>query len=581
MTQTRPVKSFRASSLPSNIYASSSSFSTPSPSLFTFNPKNTLYVSAAVISTLINASHALNTQNLVSSSSSSSLLHRSSFTPLSLITNSLPPSLQHHASQDRLFVEEDLEDETSSSSGSHSFSLLQSAGQALSSPSLLTTVSARGVSSSAAQEDEANPAWETTRMVLKIIACFFIVLIIFAAIFGNLLVILSVCRHYKLRITTNYFIVSLAFADILVAVFAMSFNASVVITGKWIFNRIVCDFWNSCDVLFSTASIMHLCCISLDRYYAIIKPLDYPMKITTRTVSYMLAVVWVSSCLISFIPITTGWYTTNEHLENAEKNPDVCEFVVNTPYAFISSSVSFWLPCCVMLWTYWRIYIEATKQEKMLYKSQMMPVPHHHHKKSSNQNQTQQKSRANSTDVSCRDQLSTSGVGGPGSSVANTPQVAGGPPFPPRNSSHADDPESGQSTPTKRSINKMKREHKAAKTLGIIMGAFIACWLPFFIGYVTMTVCDTCRENTPSVVVDIMFWIGYFNSSLNPVIYAYFNREFREAFKETIQNVFCRCFQMKCLQTRRSSNYTTNVSCTYKSTQDIGLVEQQHDRSMV
>ena len=214
--------------------------------------------------------------------------------------------------------------------------------------------------------------------------------------------------------------------------------------------------------------------------------------------------------------------------------------MVNTPYAIISSSVSFWLPCTVMLFTYWRIYMEATKQEKMLYKSQMGPHPHSNHARGS-------------TDKSNRDHITVQA--------------------PPHRGSHGDDPESGQSTPTKRSINKMKREHKAAKTLGIIMGAFIACWLPFFLNYITMTVCETCRVHTPSIVVDITFWIGYFNSSLNPVIYAYFNREFREAFKETIQNVFCPCVRVACLQTRRN-NSAIHFNCNYRSTQDIGLVEK-------
>lgn len=98
-------------------------------------------------------------------------------------------------------------------------------------------------------------------------------LIIMAALFGNLLVIVSVMRHRKLRVITNYFVVSLALADMLVAIWAMCFNFSVEVTGgRWIFGYFMCDVWNSLDVYFSTASILHLCCISVDRYvYPILK----------------------------------------------------------------------------------------------------------------------------------------------------------------------------------------------------------------------------------------------------------------------------------------------------------------------
>ncbi|ODN03261.1 Octopamine receptor beta-2R [Orchesella cincta] len=41
------------------------------------------------------------------------------------------------------------------------------------------------------------------------------------------------------------------------------------------------------------------------------------------------------------------------------------------------------------------------------------------------------------------------------------------------------------------------------------------------------------------MIVLVVFWIGYFNSSLNPIIYAYFNRDFREAFKSVLNKVFC------------------------------------------
>ncbi|GFG36071.1 hypothetical protein Cfor_01732, partial [Coptotermes formosanus] len=193
--------------------------------------------------------------------------------------------------------------------------------------------------------------------------------IIMAALFGNLLVIVSVMRHRKLRVITNYFVVSLALADMLVALCAMCFNASVEITGgTWLFGYFMCDVWNSLDVYFSTASILHLCCISVDRYYAIVQPLDYPLIMTHGKLAIMLAVVWCSPALVSFVPIFMGWYTTEEHLEFRSKHQDICGFTVNKPYAVISSSVSFWVPGVIMIFMYYRIYMEADRQERMLYR---------------------------------------------------------------------------------------------------------------------------------------------------------------------------------------------------------------------
>jgi len=193
--------------------------------------------------------------------------------------------------------------------------------------------------------------------------------IIIAALFGNLLVIVSVMRHRKLRVITNYFVVSLALADMLVALFAMCFNASVELTGGvWHFGYFMCDVWNSMDVYFSSASILHLCCISVDRYYAIVQPLDYPLIMTHNRLAIMLAVVWCAPALVSFLPIFLGWYTTVEHLEYRSKHPDTCQFTVNKPYAVVSSSVSFWVPGVIMICMYYRIYMEADRQERMLYR---------------------------------------------------------------------------------------------------------------------------------------------------------------------------------------------------------------------
>jgi len=73
--------------------------------------------------------------------------------------------------------------------------------------------------------------------------------IIITALLGNALVIASVRRHRKLRVPTNRYVVSLAMADLLVAMCAMTFNASVELSGgKWLLGSIMCDVWNSMDV---------------------------------------------------------------------------------------------------------------------------------------------------------------------------------------------------------------------------------------------------------------------------------------------------------------------------------------------
>jgi hypothetical protein len=105
----------------------------------------------------------------------------------------------------------------------------------------------------------------TTAVAMHVLKAITLVTIILLAIFSNLLVVISVVRYHKLRHINNYFLVSLAVADLLVACFAMTFNATVAITGHWKFGYYICDLWNSLDVHFSTVSTLHLCCISVDR----------------------------------------------------------------------------------------------------------------------------------------------------------------------------------------------------------------------------------------------------------------------------------------------------------------------------
>lgn len=74
-----------------------------------------------------------------------------------------------------------------------------------------------------------------------------------------------------------------------------------------------------------------------------------------------------------------------------------------------------------------------------------------------------------------------------------------------------------------------KKEKRATLILGLIMGSFIACWLPFFFMYILRLAYDI-----PPIAFSTAFWLGYMNSALNPVIYTIFNKDFRRAFRRIL-----------------------------------------------
>ncbi|XP_062243341.1 5-hydroxytryptamine receptor 4 [Platichthys flesus] len=142
---------------------------------------------------------------------------------------------------------------------------------------------------------------------------------------------------------------------------------------------------------------------------------------------------------------------------------DVCLFLVNRIYAVMASLVAFYLPMGIMLIAYWKIFKAANRQARQ---------------------------------ISAMESQMAAGVG-------------------------------KDSSKKQRHRNAMKRERKAAKTLGIIMGVFLIFWVPFF----TVNIVDPFIGYSTEVVVwDVFLWLGYINSSLNPFLYGFFNRSFRRAF---------------------------------------------------
>ncbi|KAL9899532.1 octopamine receptor in mushroom bodies isoform 1-T1 [Glossina fuscipes fuscipes] len=123
---------------------------------------------------------------------------------------------------------------------------------------------------------------------------------------GNLLVIAAVFCSNKLRSVTNFFIVNLAVADLLVGLAVLPFSATWEVFKVWIFGDVWCRIWLAVDVWMCTASILNLCAISLDRYVAVTRPVTYPSIMSTKRAKSLIAGIWVLSFVICFPPLV-GW----------------------------------------------------------------------------------------------------------------------------------------------------------------------------------------------------------------------------------------------------------------------------------
>ncbi|KAM8822272.1 D(1)-like dopamine receptor [Synchiropus picturatus] len=284
-------------------------------------------------------------------------------------------------------------------------------------------------------------------------------LLIVSTLLGNTLVCAAVVKFRHLRSkVTNFFVISLAVSDLLVAVLVMPWEAMTEVSGSWLLGRF-CGVWIAFDIMCSTASILHLCIISVDRYWAIASPFRYERRMTQRVAFVMIGVAWTLSVLISFIPVQLNWHQAGEGQEVAE-GAKSCVANLNRTYAIASSLISFYIPVVIMIATYTRIYRIAQTQIRR---------------------------------------------------IASLERAA------------------EQNLPLDQAALKssFRKETKVLKTLSVIMGVFVCCWLPFFVLNCTVPFCDPpCVSDTTFTV---FVWFGWANSSLNPVIYA-FNADFRRAF---------------------------------------------------
>ncbi|KAF6727327.1 D(3) dopamine receptor [Oryzias melastigma] len=405
-------------------------------------------------------------------------------------------------------------------------------------------------------------------------------LLILAIVFGNVLVCLAVLRERSLQTTTNYLVVSLAVADLLVASLVMPWAVYLeVVGGAWLFSRLYCNIFVTLDVMMCTASILNLCAISIDRYTAVVMPVLYNTTHCSRKrVFAMIATVWVLAFAVS-CPLLFGFNTTDDPMVCSISNPD---------FVIYSSVVSFYLPFIVTLLVYIRIYVFLRMRRKRIAFGQasgkVQPGSTHPSVETCLQEETP-KAKQDLSPIRIKVSVDSSGPSKPsllsGCLWRKRPKTGPAensvlPPVDMQNYcsiSHAScgrtefDLEQGQEEQDASGSNQLElppirlncevkelsngrthtslrpishshnnprfrsmhaREKKATQMLAIVLGVFLICWLPFFVTHILNTHCRTCR--IPPALYGAFTWLGYVNSALNPVIYTTFNIEFRRAF---------------------------------------------------
>ena len=125
-----------------------------------------------------------------------------------------------------------------------------------------------------------------------------------ASIFGNLLVIIVFCQYKRLRTITNYYVLSLAVADLFVGLVGIP---SAIATSVGLpYNFQGCLFMNSFLMLLCTTSIFSLVAVSVDRFWAIMYPLNYPAIMTRTKAILIITFCWILAAVIGLLP-SMGW----------------------------------------------------------------------------------------------------------------------------------------------------------------------------------------------------------------------------------------------------------------------------------
>ncbi|CAD6185175.1 unnamed protein product [Caenorhabditis auriculariae] len=392
----------------------------------------------------------------------------------------------------------------------------------------------------------------------KVVLAVAVLVTILLTTIGNALVCLAVLLVRKLKQPQNFLIVSLAVADFFVGLVVMPLALVDLLFDEWPIGSFMCSFYTTADLTLCTASIVNLCAISVDRYLVISRPLRYSAQRTTKRMLVYILAVWVVAAVVSFSShiIANLLYDEKDSI-----GVTTCQVVPHFIYQIYATIIAFYGPTLIMVILnikIWRAAKRLAKQDRILSHCNSVEVDRPTNNNTSQtehsdllpekepQAPTITKERANSTN-SRLFKLERKYLHRPSQffNAMKGPLVR----------------------------HNEKSECKARKTLGVIMSVFIICWLPFFF----LAILKSCLDvQVPYWLDTLTLWLGYSNSTLNPMIYCKYNKEFRVPFREMLA---CRCSTLQSVMRQQSftSRYGPTVRERTQSSSYRPLLPRRND----
>ncbi|XP_007567540.1 muscarinic acetylcholine receptor M2 isoform X2 [Poecilia formosa] len=370
-------------------------------------------------------------------------------------------------------------------------------------------------------------AYSTAELILVVMVS---VSLSILTVVGNMLVILSIKVNRNLQTVNNYFLLSLAAADLFIGLLSMNVYTMYRLRGRWPLGAALCDTWLVLDYVVSNASVLNLLLISLDRYLCTTWPLSYPVQRTGRVAGLMIGCAWLLSFLL-WTPAILCWQSVG----GRRVIPDGHCYIqlLASPAVTLGTTLpSFYLPALVMIGLYSRLSAASRRRltcrqaEQGTPKMADPPVKGFTWKRSiwmasnlgSDLSLNQRGSPANnckrlpvSQTSSCaagdEDALSLTDLHGSASAALS-------------------------SCPSFRSQERrrrrvMARERRLTNTLLAILLAFIITWTPY---NVMAVIAAFCHIRIPDALWTTGYWLCYVNSTINPCCYSLCNVTFRKTF---------------------------------------------------